>query len=546
MQRKAPVPAGGLRATRPRSDADIAALRAAGIWRNRVIHDDAVALAATEPDRVLAIADDRQLTAAGAVRAAHALASALARRGLRRGDVVSYILPNWLETIVVNLAAGALGLIANPIIPIYREAELRHILRDCSSKAVFIPGRYRGIDYPVIMDGLRAELPALQLVVGVRSPGDVSLEALQAEGDADAFVPTPARPDDIKLVMYTSGTTGPAKGVLHTHETLARVMSVIVGNWQTEAAARILLASPVGHIMGFMWGLESPFLFRTCVTLMDRWEPAFAVELIEKHRTQIMNGATPFLRDLLDAARAAGTRLPTLRHFGCGGASVPPSLIRDAASWFENATVFRVYGSTEAPNACQGHTRPEDAERGATTDGQPVFYEMRIVDEAGGVLPCDAEGEILVRGPSLFVGYRDATFNQAAFDADGWFRTGDVGLLTPAGDLVITDRKKDLIIRGGENLSPKEIEDALVQHPAVREVAAVGYPHERLGETVCVFVVRQPGHDLRMEDVAAQMTRVGLARQKHPEHLRLLEELPKNAAGKVRKDVLRQMLKAEA
>ena len=528
--------------TRARDMTEITRLRQTGIRRDSTTLDDATDLVARDPSRLVAIADDATLTASAALADGRAIAAALQARGLRRGDVVTSILPNWIEAISINLAAAWLGLTVNPIVPIYREAELRQILADCGSRAIFIPGRYRSLDYPAILAAIRPDLPSLDLVVGVRSSADVTLDELRAEGTSAPLEPTPAAPDDIKLVMYTSGTTGPAKGVLHTHETIGRVMQVGIRNWHLDHAPRILIATPVGHVTGFMWGLESPFVVGSRVVLMERWDPDKAVALIDAHQIELTTGAAPFLRDTVDAARRAGSRLPSLRRFGCGGAAVSPALIRDAQSTFAQATAYRIYGSTEAPNIGQGLALPEDADRAAETDGHPLDYDVRIVDEAGQDVPPGDDGEILARGPSLFVGYTDAGLNGLAFDSEGFFRTGDIGHLTPDGDIVITDRKKDLVIRGGENLSPKEIEDALAQHPAIREVAVVGAPHPRLGETICAFVVPNADDSVTLDDLAGQMSRLGLARQKYPERIECVRELPKTPAGKVRKDLLRKQL----
>lgn len=532
--------------TVPRSPDRVSRLRAQGIWSGRTLYDHAMETLSLSPERVVAIAGQESVTVGQACQQGMALAAALSARGLRRGDVVTYVLPNWIEAISINLAAAFLGLAVNPVVPIYREAELRQILRDCGSRAVFMPGHFRSIDYHDVFANIEDDLPALDLVIGVRTTADVSYADLLREAKGDAFTPTPAAPDDIKLVMYTSGTTGPAKGVLHTHETLGRVMQVSIGNWHLHEPPGILIATPVSHVTGFMWGLESPFIAQTHVVLMERWDPAAAVRLVDRHGLQLTTGAAPFLRDTVDAARQAGTSLPSLMRFGCGGASVSPELIRNAQETFAKATAYRIYGSTEAPNIGQGHALPVDSDRAAWTDGNPLDYEIKIVGETGEMLPPMSDGEILVRGPSLFVGYTDPALNGPAFDQDGYFRTGDIGHLTQLGDIVITDRRKDLIIRGGENLSPKEIEDALISHPNIREVAVVGFPDERLGETVCAVIVAKEGTSVDQADLARHMGRSGLARQKYPEHLRIVDELPKTPAGKVRKDLLRRQLQGVA
>lgn len=528
--------------TLPIDPTRIAALRKQGTWRNRTVGEDALELAQNAPERLIAIADEVELTAGEAVSRALALAAALRRRGLERGDVVTMILPNWLEAIVVNLAAAFCGLIVNPVVPIYREAELRQILRDCGSRAVFHPGRYRSLDYDVILAAIRRDLPCLSFDVGVRSGGQVLLDDLIAREGRGGFHPDLARPEEIKLVLYTSGTTGAAKGVLHTHETLGRVMTVGAANWEVPPGPRLLIATPVGHVTGFLWGLESPFLVGTTVFLQSRWDPDEAVRLIDRHEIVVTTGAAPFLQDTTEAARRAGSRLPSLLRYGCGGAAVSPSLINSAHETFAQAVAYRTFGSTEAPNITQGHASPLAGRRSAETDGRPVDYEVRIIDETGAPVPDGTDGEILARGPAMFVGYTDAALNSGAIDPDGFYMTGDIGHRTPEGDIVITDRKKDIIIRGGENLSPKEIEDAILLHSAVREVAVVGQPHERLGETVAAFIVTHPDRRLDLVELSAGLTAFGLARQKLPETIRFVELLPKTPSGKVRKDQLRKEL----
>jgi acyl-CoA synthetase (AMP-forming)/AMP-acid ligase II len=250
--------------------------------------------------------------------------------------------------------------------------------------------------------------------------------------------------------------------------------------------------------------------------------------------------ATPFLQELLDAALRAGSRLPSLRLFACGGAAVPPQLIRRANASFAQPCACRVYGSSEAPLVSLGLPGGANPDLASDTDGEVRDYELRLLDPEGG--DC-AEGEIAVRGPALFLGYGDAAQTAASFTPDGFFLTGDIGRLTPEGGLVITGRKKDLIIRGGENISAKEIEDALHLHPDIAEAAVVAAPHARLGEGVFAFLVLRPGATMTLPDMAAFLGASGLARQKAPEGMRVVEDLPRTASGKIRKDVLRGLAK---
>ncbi len=477
---------------------------------------------------------------------AEALAVGLWDLGLRPGDVISFQLPNWMEAVLIDVAAGLLGLVCNPIVPIYRGAEVGLILADCKSRLIFIPDTYRGFDYAAMLAGLRPSLPDLRHVVHVRAAGTaLTLDALMQAGQGRRIDWPTISPNALKLVMYTSGTTGRPKAVMHDHRSIARVSHIYMGYWGLEPGDLMLMPSPVTHITGYSNGIELPFTDGTRTLFMERWNAEEAVALIDRHGVNITIGATPFLQELLDAAESAGSRLPSLKIFACGGAAVPPDLIRRANALFERGRAFRVYGSTEAPLITQGCMGADELEMAATTDGKVIDYEIRIVDESGQPLDRGQDGEILVRGPSLFMGYADADQTREAMDDEGYFRTGDIGHLTPAGAIVITGRKKDLIIRGGENLSAKDIEDVLHRHPAVQEVAAVSMPHARLGETVCVYVVPQPGEKPDLDSITRHVAAAGLARQKFPERVELVGDLPRTASGKVRKDILRQRIAAQ-
>jgi cyclohexanecarboxylate-CoA ligase len=528
----------------------IESLRAAGVWRNRTIAEDARERALQQPDRICFRDNYRAITYAEVLKESESLASGLWNIGLRPGDVVSFQLPNWIEAAVVNLAASLLGLVVNPIVPIYREHEITAIVRDCKAKVLFVTETLRRFDHLTMAYAVREKCPALQHIVVVRANRD------GARGDAidyrtlAASAQTPpewqrVNPEAIKLVLYTSGTTGAAKGVLHTHESIARVLCGCMDYWNIDAADAVLMPSPVTHITGYLWGLEAPFCWGSSAVLMERWNADEAVDLIDRHNLVMTVSATTFLQELLDAAERKQTRLPSMRAFACGGASVPPSIIRRANDYFENCRTFRVYGATEVPMIGRGCLDPDDASSASDTDGMIVDFDVRFADELGKHVPDGTEGEILASGPGQCVGYVDADATRAAFDEEGFFRTGDLGFRTPDGAIVITGRKKDLIIRGGENISAKEIEDLLIGHPGIREIAVVAMPHARLGETVCAFVL--PGSQSpELIDLVAHLENAGVARQKFPEHMELVDEMPRTAAGKIKKDILRQIAKGLA
>ena len=480
------------------------------------------------------------------------LAGALRQLGLRRGDVVSFQLPNWREPVAINIACAMLGLVINPVIPIYRDRELGFILRDTGARVLFIPGVFRGFDYPAMVAGMRADLPDLEhvIVVGPDTAGspELSYDALLAAAPVESeFADAAVEPDDVKIVMYTSGTTGNPKAVQHSHNTLTRALDNGVDAWNLGRDDVMLMPSPVTHITGFCNGMELPFFTDAGAVFMERWNVDDAIALIERTGASVCISATPFLNELVTAAEARGLGLPSMRLFACGGASVPPQLIRKTHQVLENCRAFRVYGSTEAPLVTTGFQRPEEEALAAGTDGHVYNYEVRVLDEAGSVLGKGADGEIAVRGPTLMLGYGDAEQTRGAFDADGFFLTGDIGHITDQDAIVITDRKKDIIIRGGENLSAREIEEAILDHPAISEAAVVAMPHERLGEGVAVYVVlRDASEAMSLDVLLAFLVDAGLAKQKWPQRLQLTQELPKTASGKVRKDVLRRQLREQA
>lgn len=512
----------------------------AAIWDERTIAQQAEALAQEDSGFVCLIDGEVSLTRAQVVGEAEALAAALQGRGLRAGDVIAFQLPNWHEAMIINLAAAMSGLVVNPIVPIYRDHEVSQMLADCCASAVFVPTTFRKFDYTAMAQRVAADLPSLEHVFTVRGNGPDDYAALVAEGRGANFERPQVDPLGVKMVLYTSGTTGRPKGVLHSHTSLAHILRASAAYWGLKAGEATLMPSPVTHISGYANGLEAPFVCGTRTVLMESWDASQAMELIARHDLVGTVAATPFLVELAAAARAAGNPLPSFRFFACGGAAVPSDLIPAANAAFANCKAFRVFGASEVPLVSFGW--PRDERLAATTDGAIVDYEVRIVDAEDQDLPDGAEGEILARGPAMLLGYADAVQTQEAITTDGFFRTGDLGVRSPEGAITITGRKKDLIIRGGENISAKEIEDVLHAHPLVREAAVVAMPHERLGEGVCAYVVTgedAPSPAMLAEHVAAS----GLARQKTPERFEFRADLPRTASGKVRKDLLREEIR---
>ncbi len=527
------------------SDSQAARWLAEGHWTGETLADVARSNAATDPDGTLLIEGEHRLTRAEAWQQSLRLAAWFLARGLKPGDVISFQLPNWVETAVIALAARICGLVINPIPPIYREAELAYILADCGAKLIFVPGTFRKHDHRAMIAGLKPDLPALAEVIVVRDSGELVWEdVIGGAAATDAELPE-IDPGSVIIAMYTSGTTGRPKCVLHTHHTYGHRVNAMAAAYGMTPADVTFMPSPVTHITGAIWAFDMPWIAGNVSVLMDVWSPEEGIACIEQHGCTVSGGATPFLQQMLDVVETRPERLRSLRLFFCGGTTVSPELIKRAAAMVPQALFYRAYGSTECLTATLGHTSQADAHFGAETDGRIVYpVEMRIVDGASGAeLPEDAEGEIYLLSPGLFVGYLDPADNEGNFEPDGFFKMGDLGKRVHGSYLVITGRSKDIIIRSGENISPKEVEDALYLHPAVAEVAIVAMPSSKTGEIGCAFIIPRAGQTIDLPEIKYFLDEAGMARQKFPEHLVLVDDLPRVPSGKVRKDVLRAQAK---
>jgi acyl-CoA synthetase (AMP-forming)/AMP-acid ligase II len=518
-----------------------------GHWRRDTLVDVARQAVADDPGKLLLIEGDRRVTRGEAWEQALRLAGFFLARGLRRGDVIAFQLPNWTETAVIALAARMAGLVINPIPPIYRESELAYILQDCGAKLIFVPGTFRKHDYRAMLETLRAELPALADIVTVRSGSALTFEHALAGPPLDRAHLPKIDPGSVIIAMYTSGTTGKPKGVLHTHFTYDHRVRAMGEAWQIGIEDIVFMPSPVTHITGAIWAFDMPWVFGNAAVLIDVWVADEGIDCIARNRCTVTGGATPFLQQMLETTRETPEKLASLRLFFCGGTTVSPDLIRAASVTFPGCLFFRAYGSTEMLTATLGIRARSQARLGAETDGEIVApVEMRIVDVASGAeVPPGTEGEILARGPGLFVGYLHASDNEDAFRDDGFFHMGDLGRIVEGEDggryVVITGRKKDIIIRSGENISPKEVEDILFGHPAVAEVAIVAMPSAATGEKGCAFIIPREGQTIDLPEIRRFLDDAGLARQKFPEHLKLVDDLPRVPSGKVRKDELRRL-----
>jgi cyclohexanecarboxylate-CoA ligase len=499
------------------------------------------------PDQVLFVAGDRRFTAADVQRHAGGLAAALLGLGIGRGDVVSWQLPNWIEAVLLTFALDRIGAISNPILPIYREREVSFICRQLGTRALVVPGVLRGFDHRQLAATVCSETEALAHVLVSRSepgPGQRSFdELLQTPADA-SLPPSPIGSYDVATVFYTSGTVSDPKGVMHTPSTLGALASVSreIRGGENDVG---ILWFPVTHIGGIVFFVMQPVFEGSRVVLLEQFDPEVALDLIESEGVTNAGAPPSMLQALLTAPSFSRERVRSVRIVGMGAADVPPELVGEVEARF-GAIAYRSYGMTECPMTTAGR-RGDPLEKRMGTDGRPVpGVHLRIVGDTGTPLPANSEGELEIFGPQLCVGYTDARLNPEAFTPDGFLRSGDLGIADELGFVRITGRKKDIIIRKGENLSAKAVEDELHAHPQIAEVAVIGVPDVDSGERICACVVlRAPGGPgPTLEDIRAFMIGRGVMAQKIPEQIEVFDALPRNAMGKVIKAELRQRVAA--
>jgi acyl-CoA synthetase (AMP-forming)/AMP-acid ligase II len=457
------------------------------------------------------------------------LAQGLRDRGVGAGDVVGFHLPNWVEAAYVFYAASFLGAVVMPIVHFYGPKEVGYILRKTPPKAFVTFDRFGALSGTATLLACGAPFPELVAVVGDDLAGFEALDAWFGAGRLES--PAPVDAASPALIAYTSGTTSDPKGVVHTHRTIGFEVRQLSSAQPTKAPPAIV-GAPVGHGIGMLAALLIPAVQGKPIHLIDVWDPGSILQQMAEEELMSGTGATYFLTSLLDHPDFdPEVHIPLMRYIGLGGAAVPTAVAERATAL--GISIVRMYGSTEHPSIT-GSTHDDPLEKRAGTDGHPLDgCELRLAED----------GEIESRGPDCFAGYTDPELTATVFDADGWYHTGDIGVLDDEGYLTITDRKSDVIIRGGENVSAAEVEGVLARIEGVLECAVVAAPDARLGEHACAFV---RGTALSMENVHAAMSAAGLARQKWPEEIREISEFPRTASGKIQKFVLRQRLREEA
>ncbi|MBT2301934.1 AMP-binding protein [Variovorax paradoxus] len=473
-------------------------------------------------------------------------AAALHAMGVGPGDVVSVQVPNHWEFVVASLAVGRLGAVVNPLMPIFREREMSYMLGFCEAKVLIVPKSFRGFDYEEMAKALRPQCPGLQHVLVVGGDGENGFERALFSGSgriapAPDAASAPSRADEMAVMMFTSGTTGEPKGVMHSCNSLVACVRGLAKRFGLSENDVLLACSPLGHMTGYAAVMFQGLCLGCTVVLQDVWDGKRGVAIMAAEGVTHTATSTPFLVDICEAVAAGGPR-PELRTYLCGGAPIPPVVVERAAREL-NLNVSSLWGMTESLGGTL--TEPGRAhEKSASTDGRPLEgTEVKVTDLDGEPLPPGETGRLMVRGAQMFMGYYKRE-DLEPFDAEGWFDTGDLAYMDAEGYIRINGRTKDVLIRGGENVPVMEVENLLLKHPAVSGAALVGMPDLRLGERGCAFVTLRPGQCLDLAGLQAYMNECKVAKQYWPERLEVVAELPKTPSGKIQKFVLREKAKA--
>ncbi len=543
---------GGAATGDPHSDADRRRYYADGWWQDRVLWDFLVDGATEHPERVFLTDGNNTLTYGSLREKGVRLAAGLAGLGVGRGDRVAVQMPNWAEFGVVTMALSRLGAVLVPIMPIFRGDEVGYILGHSGAEVLIGPVTFHKFDYLDMYLELREAAPALREIVMTRPgstvlpEGVIGFEDLFVAGDLedlDAGLGPTAGADDGALLVYTSGTTARPKGCFHSFNTMYAGATSVIRKLGIISDDVVFNPSPVAHSTGLVVGLILPLLVGGGSHFQPAWDPEEGLRRIETYGCTISVTAATFLSTAIQAYDPARHDISGMRFWGCAGAPIPGPLVQQARAVFPHMNIIAIYGRSE--NFATTMTGPADPpERAVTSDGRAApGCSVRILDLEGNEAPVGAEGDVAFKGPSLMLGYyQDAAAMAETLTPDGFHLSGDLGFADEAGYVRITGRVKDIIIRGGLNISAREVEDLLAAHPDIVDVAVVSMPDPRLGEKACAFVVPVDGAEPTVASLGEYLRARDVAVQKLPERVELVDALPRTAPGKVRKNVLRDMI----
>ena len=491
----------------------------AGLWSTETFHDLLVRRVEENPDKVFATDGTRSLTFRELFDAGQRLAIGLHRRGLRRGDTAAVQLPNWVEFIQVLTALSRLGVVMVPIMPIYRRDDVGYVLSNAGVRTVFTPAHFGKFGYLDMYLGLRREHPELTIVVARpdNTAEDIAdadaevftLHQLEADTDDDSAkqeIAAPPGPDEPFVIVYTSGTTSRPKGCVHTFNTYCAGSRALVGPFGYTETDVQFGPSPIAHTTGLVTSVLLPMLAGASTHVMAKWDPARGIDEIQRFGCTAAVTAPTFLQTLLSEYDAERHDLSTLRLWTCAGAPIPAAVVKQANATLPNLRVLSLYGRSEnlVTTTC---SVTDEVSRALTSDGRAIpGSEVKIVDDNGNEVPRGTEGDIAYRGPAHMIEYLANPEETAAlFTKDGFSKSGDLGKMTDDGYMRVTGRTKDIVIRGGMNISVREIEEHLAHHPALQAYSVVGMPDEKLGEKVCCYLVSKPGHETPTVDGTARV-----------------------------------------
>jgi cyclohexanecarboxylate-CoA ligase len=538
------------------TDAEIAAYYGAGYWQSTSFNALLAQQAAERPDQPFVFDSSVSSTYQDFRERALRLAVGLKRAGLAKGDRIAVQLPNWVEFPVVAAAANRIGVIVVPVMPIYREDEVGYVLRHSGARAIVTCQEFRGFDHLAMMNELRPSCPDVTGIFVARADDDLApalgtaLDSIAAAGGADELereAGPDSSPDDGFLIVYTSGTTSRPKGCFHTFNTIRASSSAIRKSLDYGPDDVQFGPSPVTHSTGLVTSVVLPLLVGARSYLMEAFEPSEALRRIEEYRCTAAVTATPFLQMLMDAYDAEKNDASSLRLWVCAGSPIPGAVVERARELFAGCQTLSLYGRSEnfLTTMC---TVRDDPGRSTTTDGSALEgAQVKVVGADGLELPRGEEGDVSYKGPSHMIEYfGDDEETSALFTPEGFSRSGDLGRMDDDGYVRITGRLKDIVIRGGMNISAREVEEHLLRHPAISNVAVVGMPDQRLGEKVCAYVVAaDPEVPPTLDDITSYLREHKVAVQKLPERLEVVPALPITATGKIQKHVLRAEIAAK-